>query len=279
METTIAMRNVAHRGLWNAAVPQNTLEAFNGAWAAGATWVETDFHHTKSGQMICIHAEGELKRYTGCEKAIIDLTPDEVASLRLDPVRFAGAGEAMQAGACKDVGTDFRIPLLDEVLETVPSWGTLQSEIKGYSCEYADIFDSAVRNAGLCEGNIVVSSFNYEALCDFHRRYSKYRTLWLVGVPKDGENGSEAAVAGKIRKCAEAGFWSFCPGMCGSDRPLTRREADEARDAGLSFRNYGVNTPEALRAARDNGAEAFTCNYWRQAFGWARELGGITLLA
>ena len=165
MKSSMKIQLIAHRGIWDASVPQNTLEAFRRAWADGATWVETDFHHTKAGQMICIHAEGELRKYTGCEKAIADLTPDEVATLRLDPVRFAngGAGESASTGA----ELPFRIPFLHEVLATVPAHGTLQAEIKGYSPQYADIFDRAVRDAGLTEKNIVVSSFQFDALADF----------------------------------------------------------------------------------------------------------------
>ena len=262
---------IAHRGVWDESVPQNTLEAFRRAWADGATWVETDFHHTKAGQMLCIHAVTELRKYTGCEKAIADLTPEEVAALRLDPARFAGGGgESARSGA----DLPFRIPFLHEVLATVPAHGTLQAEIKGYSPQYADIFDHAVREAGLSEGNIVVSSFQFEALADFHRRYPMYRTLLLLGVPKDGNRD----ILAEIARARDAGFNYFCPGLSPSDRTLTAEEVAAVRAAGMGFRVYGVNRPEDLRRARDAGAEAFTCNYWHQAFDWAKDLGGVELL-
>ena len=263
---------IAHRGIWDASVPQNTLEAFRRAWADGATWVETDFHHTKAGQMICIHAEGELRKYTGCEKTIADLTPDEVATLRLDPARFAngGAGEP----ASRSAELPFRIPFLHEVLATVPAHGTLQAEIKGYSPQYADIFDRAVRDAGLTEKNIVVSSFNFEALADFHRRYPAYRTLLLLGVAKNGNRDIFAEIA----RAKDAGFNYFCPGLTPNDRTLTAEEVAAVRAAGMGFRVYGVNNPDDLRRARDAGAEAFTCNFWHQAFDWAKDVGGIELL-
>ena len=271
------IRNIAHRGLWDAAVPQNTLDAFRRAWAAGATWIETDFHHTIAGQMVCVHAEGELRAYTGCEKPIAELTPDEVASLRLDPARAIESGLSVPpAMPCDQAPCDgpFRIPFLDEVLATVPPYGTVQAEIKGYSPQYADMFDAAVRAAGLSEGNVVVSSFNFEALADFHARKPSYRTLWLVGMSRSSEHDIPAMVA----RCAAAGFGAFCPGMTVHDRPFTPDEADLVRAAGLSFRVYGVNSPEALKTAASIGAEAFTCNYWRQAFDWAREIDGLELL-
>lgn len=281
------IRDIAHRGLWDETVPQNTLEAFRRAWAAGATWVETDFHRTKAGQMVCIHAENELRMYTGCDKRIADLSPDEVATLRLDPSRpeapshvappCPGAAAAAPAEPTPAVpGADgFRIPLLGEVLATVPPHGTLQAEIKGYAPDYPDRFDDAVRAAGLSEKNIVVSSFQFDALADFHRRMPSYRTLLLVGVPKEGDTD----VFAKIAQCRDAGIGAFCPGLTGGDRALSAAEADAVRAAGLSLRVYGVNTPEALAAARDIGAEAFTCNFWREAFGWARAVGGVELLA
>jgi len=78
----LKMQNIAHRGMWDKEVPQNTVEAIKRAYDSGATWVETDFHHTKAGQMVCMHAEGELRKYTGCTKKVKDLTPEDIATLR-----------------------------------------------------------------------------------------------------------------------------------------------------------------------------------------------------
>ena len=250
------IRNIAHRGLWDEDVPQNSLEAFRRAWQAGATWVETDFHRTRAGQMVCMHAEGELARYTGCEKPVAELTPEDLATLRLRGAR------------------PHPIPLLDEVLATVPAHGTLQAEIKGYAPDYPDLFDAAVRAAGLSERNIVVSSFQFDALRDFHRRLPSYRTILLVGVPRDGG----VDVAAKIAQCRAAGIGAFCPGLTPNDRSLTPEERGAVREAGLSFRVYGVNRPEDLRRAAELGAEAFTCSFWHRAFEWARDLDGVELL-
>ena len=275
------IRNVAHRGLWNAAVPQNTLEAFRAAWAAGATWVETDFHRTAAGQMLCIHGEGELLAYTGRSDAIASLSREDAASIRLDPVRFSSRSKGAIPPAPAGVEppapgeSPFRIPLLEEVLATVPKHGTLQSEIKGYAPDYPDVFDAAVRAAGLSEENVVVSSFDFAALADFRARKPSYRTLLLVGVPKD----SETDLIPKIAAAKEAGFDWFCPGLTDGDRAPTAAELDAVRASGMGLRVYGVNTPEALRTAARIGAEAFACNFWRDAFDWAKEVPGLELLA
>ena len=271
-------RVIAHRGIWDAVTPQNSIEAFQRAWTEGATWVETDFHRTDAGQILCIHAESELKAYTGCDKEIANLTPEDVATLRLVPPGpycpppGGAPATAAQTGA---PGHACPIPLLEEVLATVPRHGTLQSEIKGYAPDYAERFDRAVREAGLSEANIVVSSFQRDALADFHRRLPSYRTLWLASPPKD----EPFDPAPWIAACRESGFDIFCPG-CGQwdGAPLAPSDADAFRAAGIGFRLWGVNSPEALRYARDTGAAAFTCNYWHDAFAWASAVGGIELV-
>ena len=256
----LEMRNIAHRGMWDKNVPQNTVEAIKRAYDSGATWVETDFHHTKAGQMVCMHAEGELKKYTGCAKKVRDLTPEDLATLNL--------------GTRDNLPKVYRIPLLDQVLDVVPKHGVVQAEIKGYSPQYADIFDKAVKAHGLTETNIVVSSFQYDALKDFKARYPKYRTVWLVGLKKKAPFNVQDYVA----QCKAANIETFCPG-CGSTKGvMTPADADAVRAAGLEFRMYGVNSLDDLRQAKALGAAGFTCNYWKAAFDWAKEIGGITLL-
>ncbi|MBQ7188903.1 MAG: hypothetical protein IJR99_05750 [Kiritimatiellae bacterium] len=256
----LVMRNIAHRGMWDKDVPQNTVEAISRAYQSGATWVETDFHHTKAGQMVCIHAEGELKKYTGCKKKIADLTKEEVATLNL--------------GTTDGLPKTYRIPLLDQVLAVVPKHGVLQAEIKGYSPQYADLFEAAVQRAGLSETNIVVSSFHYTALKDFKSRYPKYRTVWLVGLKR----GTTFQATEYAAKCKAAGIEVFCPGCGSTYGVMTRADADAIRAAGLEFRLYGVNSKKDLEQAKMLGAVGFTCNFWKQAFDWAKEIGGIQLL-
>ncbi|MBR2839114.1 MAG: GH92 family glycosyl hydrolase [Kiritimatiellae bacterium] len=256
----VTMQNIAHRGMWDENVPQNTVEAIKRAYDSGATWVETDFHHTKAGQMVCIHQEGELKKYTGCTKKIADLTPEDVASLNL--------------GEKDSLPRVYRIPLLDQVLAVVPKHGVLQSEIKGYSSQYADIFDAAVKEAGLSETNIVVSSFHYDALRDFKSRYPKYRCVWLVGLPRNEPFDAQKYIG----KCRAGGIDVFCPGCSSTKGVMTPADADAIRAAGLEFRMYGVNSLRDMQQAKTLGAAGFTCNHWLKAFDWAAEVGGVKLL-
>lgn len=260
-EAAVQIRNIAHRGLWKEAnLPQNTVEAIKAAYDAGAKIVETDFFETKAGEIICLHDRGALATMSSVVKNPADLTPEDRATINL--------GE--KAGLPRP----YRIPLLKDVLAVVPKGAVLQAEIKGYGPNYARWFDEAVKAAGLSETNIIVSSFNGKALQDFHRKYPAYETMWLGCNVKKGCN-----LDALIAFAKKLGVLAFCPG-CDQARKagLTPADADRVRAAGLDFRLFGVNSKNDLAYAAEMRAASFTCNYFKAAYGWAKELGGIELL-
>ncbi len=257
----LEMMNVAHRGLWKEAhLPQNTVEAIRAAYDAGAKVVETDFTETESGEMICIHDINELASMSTFVKEPKKITAADRAVINL--------GEKM------GLEKPYRIPLLKDVLAVVPRHGVLQSEIKTYGPTYARQFDDAVKAAGLTEENIIVSSFQYGALRDFHMKYPAYRTLWLGCEVKQGCDLDKL-----IEKAKSAGFNVFCPGCDQAKKAgLGPSDADRVRAAGLDFRFYGVNSPRSLEYAAAMGVTGFTCNYHLAAYGWARKVPGVRLL-
>ena len=253
----LTMVNVAHRGLWKEAnLPQNTVEAIKAAYDAGATAVETDFIETKSGEMICLHDRKALLTMASFEKTPQEITPEDRAKINL--------GEKMK------LPRPYRIPLLREVLAVVPKNAVLQAEIKEYGPTYARQFDDAVKAAGLSETNVIVSSFQFNALKDFKRRYPKYRTLWLgCGITR-GNLDVEKVLA----DARDGRFDVICPGCANAKQAgLAPTHAERIRQAGFDFRVFGVNDPEQLRYAASLGATGFTCNYFLAARSWAKELG------
>lgn len=256
------MQLVIHCGMLDKTVPPNTVEAIKRAYDAGATWVEADCHHTKAGQMICLHTEEVLKALTGCTRKIRDLTPAEVAGLDLG-VHFPSK-------------KTYRIPLLSQVLAVVPKTAVFQAEIKGYSPTYADEFDRGVKAAGLSETNIVVSSFRYDALKDFKARYPKYRTMWLVDL-KRPVGGQKFPIKKYVDQCRAANIALFCPRCASTPDVLTPADADILRAAGVEVRVYGVNSPEELRQAKALRATGFTTDSWQTISMWADEVGDVSL--
>ena len=96
------MEITAHRGA-SVKYPENTMAAFKGAKKLGADWIELDVQQTKDRQIVVSH-DTNLKRVTGVNKDIIDMTYEEISKL--------DAGSFFDK---KFVGE--KIPLLSEVLE------------------------------------------------------------------------------------------------------------------------------------------------------------------
>ena len=254
------MTNVAHRGLWvEARVPQNTVEAIKAAYDAGAKVVETDFNETTCGEIICLHDKTALLTMVSrFDKKVKDITPEDRATLNLgEKARYA---------------RPYRIPTLDEVLAVVPKDCILQSEIKLYGKAYADKFDAAVKRAGLTEKNITVSSFNLAALEDFHARYPKYVTIYLCVIRPQFD------LPLLVSRCRSAGIDVLCPSGAACMKVGFRpSDADMVRQSGLEFRVFGVNSPEQLKYAASLGAAGFTCNTFKLAYEWAKDIPGLEL--
>ena len=91
-------RDYAHRGLWNAERPENSLAAFAAARDAGYG-IELDVHLTADGCLV-VHHDNSLQRMCGKDITIGASTREEVCACRL-----------------KD--TDEHVPTFDEVLAVV----------------------------------------------------------------------------------------------------------------------------------------------------------------
>ena len=70
---------MAHRG-YSAAAPENTIPAFEKAIEKGCTAAELDVQMTKDGTIVLLH-DSNLKRTTGIDKNIWDVTYDEIKDL------------------------------------------------------------------------------------------------------------------------------------------------------------------------------------------------------
>ncbi len=106
---------MAHRGYSDAA-PENTLPAFEKAIDAGFTAAELDVQMTKDGTIVVLH-DSNLKRTTGVDKNIWDVTWEEISDL--DNGSFFSADYK-----------DTRIPTLEEVLHLCKDKLFLNIEIK-----------------------------------------------------------------------------------------------------------------------------------------------------
>jgi glycerophosphoryl diester phosphodiesterase len=146
----------AHRGA-SAHAPENTLAAFELAAKQGAPAIEFDVKLTSDHQVIIIHDQ-TLNRTTNGSGAV---TKQTLAALR-----------DLDAGSWKSA--EFRgekIPLLDEVLETVGKKVLMNIELTNYATPFDGLVTEVValvKKHGLQE-RIIFSSFYFTNLLTAHR--------------------------------------------------------------------------------------------------------------
>ena len=114
--TEFATVKYAHRGLHSEALPENSLGAFEAAIEKGYG-IELDVRLTKRGELVVFH-DDDLKRMCGVDKKVSECTYEELLNFRL-------------------LNTDYKIPLLSEVLKLVAGRTELLVEIKETGKEIA----------------------------------------------------------------------------------------------------------------------------------------------
>lgn len=104
-------RNYAHRGLHklDKSIPENSLPAFEAAARIGYG-IELDVHLTRDGRLVVFH-DDDTRRVCGVPGRVEDMTWEELSRLHL-------------------CGTQYRIPLLSEVLAAVGHRSPLIVELK-----------------------------------------------------------------------------------------------------------------------------------------------------
>lgn len=139
-----AHRSYAHRGFFDneAGVPENSLAAFEAAMQNGYG-CELDVQFTKDKQLIVFH-DNDYLRACGVDKPVWELTYDEIKDFRL-------------------FGSDERVPLFSEVLDTVGGRQPLIVEIKAEGINvawYYDVCVATLRELRGYNGDYCVESFH-----------------------------------------------------------------------------------------------------------------------
>lgn len=135
MDTRFLKKNlIAHRGLHNSIIPENSVSAFKEAIKYNYI-IELDVHMLKDGSVVVFH-DDNLKRMTGVDKKIKDTTYEEIKDLQL-------------------LNSNEHIPLLKDVLKLVDGNVPLLIELK---------YDNKV---GLLEDELINILKNYKGLYAF----------------------------------------------------------------------------------------------------------------
>ena len=112
----------AHRGLHGNGIPENSMAAFRAALDHGYG-IEFDLHLLKDGSIAVIH-DSLLKRTTGCEGRIEDLSSNDLKNYHLE-------------------GTDETIPTFQELLDLYDGKAPLIVELKPVGGNHAKLTETA----------------------------------------------------------------------------------------------------------------------------------------
>ena len=156
----LVLKGVAHRGLWNEKVSENSLEAFRLAIKNNVA-IELDIHLTKDNDLVVIHDE-KLDRLTGKEGIVEDLTTKELQE-----------NYKLLDGQ--------KIPRFEEVLELVNEQVPILVELKVFRKNYKPLAKKAEEVLSKYikdKKNIVLISFDPRSLWPF--KHKGYVRLLLV---------------------------------------------------------------------------------------------------
>ena len=237
---------IAHRGAsWLA--PENTLASVMLGWDKDAD-VEIDVYLTRDNRIVVIH--DETTERTGDKNLKVSET--DLEELReVDVGRFKSeefAGE--------------KIPLLDDVIATIPAGRKLYVEIK-CGPEILPFLEKVIDDSGK-RSQIVIIAFNFETIAAAKKLMPDIGAYWLKGTDKDKATEEyiphDTALVEKVQSRGLDGLDVHSGG-------ITREFAEAVRRAGLKLYVWTVDDPaDAVRLA-DLKVDGITTN----RPGWLRE--------
>ena len=240
------MEIIAHRGA-SFDAPENTLAAVTLGWRQSADAVEVDVHLSRDGRIVVIH-NFTTRQTAGIPRRVRSQTLVELKSL--DVGRWKGkrwAGE--------------RIPLLEEVLDTVPAGKRLFVEIKcGSEClpEFVRIW----KRSGKKAGQVVPIGFALPTMASLKRLLPRLEVCWIAEFKRSWKAGRwSPPPAQLIRAARQAGLDGLDLGAKG---PLHSPFTDQIRAAGLKWYVWTVDDPTRAAELIEAGVHGLTTN--RPAF-------------
>ena len=137
-DTWLCNRCIAHRGLHNETLPENSLGAYENAIKNNYP-IELDLRLIADGTIIAFHDE-DLKRICGMDRYTNTLTSDDLKN-------------------CKLLNTEYTIPTFDEVLSLVDGKVPMLIEIK-QNGKVGELESKIYEKLKAYKGEFVIESFN-----------------------------------------------------------------------------------------------------------------------
>ena len=149
------MNIIAHRGIHNEAIPENSMKAFSLALKKNIP-IEFDVHILKDKNIVVFH-DDNLKRMTNKDKFIKECTYEGIKDLKLK-------------------NTNEKIPLLKDVLKLVDGKVLLDIELKMDVTDHS-LEDCLIEILKDYNGEVILKSFDFRKV-----KYLKKHTNYKIGL-------------------------------------------------------------------------------------------------
>jgi len=234
---------VAHRGA-SFDAPENTLAAFRLAWQQKADVIEGDFYLTKDKQIVCIH-DRTTKRVAPTQTEL------SVAGSTLAELRALDVGSWKHPRFAKE-----RIPLLKEVLATVPEGKRIFVEIK-CGPEIIPHLKTQLAASALKPEQIVIICFQKDVVTQSRRAMPQYKTSWLTSYKqssdKSGWKPTRDEVLLALKTTSATGL-----GTNSNLNVINRVFVDAVREIGCEFHVWTVNDAKSARTLQTLKVDSIT---------------------
>jgi glycerophosphoryl diester phosphodiesterase len=236
---------IAHRGA-SASAPENTMPAFEAAWATGCSWVEADVAPTADDVPVMFH-DDELDRTTNGTGPVRERTALQIAAL--------DAGSWFQTGTTRAfAGTP--VPTLADLVSTLGPTRSLLLEVKGAHTRDQVRTEMAVVRASGWNDRVLLQSFEIEAL-QHVRSIEPGRPVGML---------VEALHDDPVSACAAVGAIAYNP-----QHALLRRRPDlvaQLHSARIAVLVWTVDDPADWRFLTDLGVDGIITNRPAELIAW-----------
>jgi len=223
---------IAHRGV-SFNLPENSLPAFENSWSLGVDGIEGDFHLTKDGVIVCIHDE-DTKRVCNITKVVSHSTIEDLKQLDL---QYKG-----------NENLNFKIPTLDEVLQTIPNGKQIYIEIK-CGVEIISPLLNQLSESNLNIHNVVIISFDTQVIKVLRDSQPQYKSLLLYSCEDNRDTDELIADAMKINANGIS-----------TDNETSQLMVEKIISSGLEYHSWTIDDPEVARQLIQWGASSITTN-------------------
>ncbi len=243
---------VAHRGVHDE-LPENTLDAFRRAVQFGADAIELDVRLTADRVPIVFHSF-YLDTLSSTSGAVFNYTFQQLQNVRI----FGKSG---------DGANSFRIPALDEVLETMGSQIGLEIELKGPEPESAQIVSDALCGFKYLWDRIEVTSYEPLLLWQVQQRCPGLPTDLLLPRSEAWMKSDVVAyLASQRGRLARARAVHLYPTQLSADVMAALQQH------GIKVHACDVNDERSLKLAVELGVPRICTDRFQQAYAFRERM-------